>query len=754
MMPRFQVNLVFALAASLLLAVCAQAATADDYVWRNVKVGGGGYIPNVIFSPVEKGLAYLRSDMGGVYRWDEKAQSWIPLQDGNTEPNYRGIESVAPDPVDADVIYAAVGTNRAGPAAMLRSADRGEHWQTVPVPFRMGANEEGRDLGERLAVDPNQTSILYFGSRYDGLQRSTDSGKTWAKVGSFPVKGSHAAPQERPHAGLSFVVFDPKSGGKGKPSRTIFVGVADAGAQHLFRSDDAGKSWKPVAGEPPAELLPGQAEIDAKGMLTITYSNSMGPWAVSGGAVFKLDTHSGKWTDITPEKAANRPPGGYMGLSLDRERTGTLVVASLDRATGDIIWRSTDGGAHWQDIRVLSRRDVSSTPFLLWGHDEADFGWWITGLAIDPFDSSHVGYTTGATVYETKELLNAAEQKPILWTPWVEGVEQTAVLALASPKQGAPLISGFGDIGGFVHFDLAKSMPISEHPLFTNTNTVDVASQAPDVMVRSGTHAAHVTTRTATLGYSLDGGKTWHELFAPLPKGYTELPPDKIPYNHSDPYTDAAITVSADGAIFAVATPEPVVTADRGQSWIKIAGIPEGSRPVPDGVNGKVFYAADFARGTIAISTDGGRTFKAQRTRGLPSDLKADQPHWREMPWPLLANPEKAGDLWYLSQGRVFHSTDGGKTFARIDGGVAVATMDFGKPGSGQTNMTLFAIGSKDGVTAIWRSTDSGQSWVRVNDAAHEYNRALRCIAADKNVFGRVYVGTDGRGIIYGEPRQ
>jgi hypothetical protein len=43
---------------------------------------------------------------------------------------------------------------------------------------------------------------------------------------------------------------------------------------------------------------------------------------------------------------------------------------------------------------------------------------------------------------------------------------------------------------------------------------------------------------------------------------------------------------------------------------------------------------------------------------------------------------------------------------------------------------------------------------VRVNGARHEYGRVWRCIAADKNIFGRVYVGTDGRGIVYGEPEK
>jgi xyloglucan-specific exo-beta-1,4-glucanase len=340
----------------------------------------------------------------------------------------------------------------------------------------------------------------------------------------------------------------------------------------------------------------------------------------------------------------------------------------------------------------------------------------------------------------------------VLWKPWVEGVEQTAVITLSSPAKGAHLISGFGDIGGFVHFDMNKSVPMSANPLFINTNNIDYAERAPNVVVRSGTHEPHATVKTATLGYSTDFGKTWKPLYAPLPAGYTEIPPEKMPYNHSDPYTDSAIVTSADGKTFVVMTPEPVLTRDRGKTWLKIVGLPAGGRPVPDRLDPKRFYAVDFDTGAIYISTDGARSFKPQQTTGLPADIKGDRPHWREIAWPLLATPNMKSDLWFLSQGRLFHSLDAGKTFAEIKTGLTISAMDFGKAAPGKKNMTLFALAEKGPLGAIWRSTDDGASWIRVNDARSEYGRTFRCLAADKRIFGRVYVGTDGRGIVFGEP--
>jgi hypothetical protein len=49
----------------------------------------------------------------------------------------------------------------------------------------MDSNTEHRWAGKRLAVNPANSNIIFFGSRHDGLWRSSDAGATWAKVTSF-----------------------------------------------------------------------------------------------------------------------------------------------------------------------------------------------------------------------------------------------------------------------------------------------------------------------------------------------------------------------------------------------------------------------------------------------------------------------------------------------------------------------------------------------------------------------------------------
>lgn len=92
-------------AASPLLA--SATITSQTYKWANVKIGGGGgFVPDIIFNPSEKGLAYARTDIGGAYRLNSD-DSWTPLLDfaDNSHWNYWGVDALATDPVDTSRLY-------------------------------------------------------------------------------------------------------------------------------------------------------------------------------------------------------------------------------------------------------------------------------------------------------------------------------------------------------------------------------------------------------------------------------------------------------------------------------------------------------------------------------------------------------------------------------------------------------------------------------------------------------------------------
>jgi photosystem II stability/assembly factor-like uncharacterized protein len=784
---RFVAGVCFALAPAFAFGQTA-SFPSQPYTWKNVTVKGGGFICGIVFNPAQKDLAYCRTDIGSSYKWDSQAKRWIPLTDWCGVGNLHGSESIATDPIDPNRVYIAAGMYQGQPAAILRSLDQGKTFQTVEVPFRMGGNETGRGVGERLAIDPNDNNILYCGSRAAGLWRSKDAALTWSKVDSFPPAstltttqtanlpadagatpaapgsagggpGRGRGPGGGPArgAGLSFVVFDPSTGTRDHPTQTIYVGSADRGDSHLFRSTDAGQTWQPVPGQP-ANLLAIHAAFDPQGMLYVVYGNGVGPGGVTDGAVWRLNPRDGSWTDITPVKDANRFPGGYGGLGVGLQHPGTLVVASLDRKNpnlppreddDDRIYRTTNGGQTWTDISPKSHRDASASPYVAWAgvydakaeKPEPSVGWWIDTLAIDPFDSKHVCYATGATIWNTVDMNNADSGGDTHWATWADGIEETAILNLISPTGGAHLISGFGDISGFTHDDLDVSPPQgpNRHPLFANNSWLDFAENDPWVVVRMGSRPFHPPDE-GTMAYSLDGGHNWK----PFTFGGEAAAGDRRGGG-------GRVILSADGAVFMSTGGTPRISTDRGATWKEVAGLPSGVNPIADRSNPAEFYGLDFAAHRMYLSTDGGATFtNSYEVTGLPAPGGSGGRGGRGGSR-LVAVGGKEGDLWIVEQA-LCHSSDGGRTFKEISNHPPIGQLSFGKAPPGKDYPAIFvAAGGGAAAAGLYRSDDEGATWVRINDAEHQWGNRFECIAGDPRIYGRVYVGTNGRGILYGD---
>src|SRR6185503_11547038 len=130
----------------------------------------------------------------------------------------------------------------------------------------------GRSMGERLAIDPNLPSTLYFASRNTGLWKSTDSAQTWSGVGSLTTTGAGTCGAVGMPCGLTFVAFDRGSGSAGSPTPAIYVGVGAVTGSALYRSTDAGASWEAVPGQP-AGMMPHHAVADGCGNLYFAYND-------------------------------------------------------------------------------------------------------------------------------------------------------------------------------------------------------------------------------------------------------------------------------------------------------------------------------------------------------------------------------------------------------------------------------------------------------------------------------------------------
>ncbi|MGI5458397.1 1,4-beta-glucanase [Streptomyces sp. CA-249302] len=703
----------------------AEAAATPTYRWRNAVIGGTGFITGVLFHPSVRGLAYARTDIGGAYRWDDREARWTPLIDhiGWDDWNLLGVEAIAVDPVHPERLYLALGTyaqSWAGNGAVLRSDDRGATWTRTDLAVKLGANEDGRGAGERLLVDPRDSDTLWLGTRHDGLLKSTDRGATWAAVSGFP--GS-------PSAGGQGVVFLVTVG------RAVYAGWGDGGGTgaNLFRTVD-GSTWEAVPGQPAGASaeVPIRAAYDCLTReLYVTYADAPGPNGQSTGSVHKLAVGKGKWTEVTPVKpGATTGEGsadnfGYGGVAVDARRPGTVVVSTNNRwADVDTLYRTTDGGRTWTSLKNAAVFDVSETPYLKWGADKPKFGWWIQAVAVDPFDSKHVVYGTGATLYGTRDLTH--------WAPQIRGLEETSVVQLVSPPVGeAHLLSGSRDIGTMYHERLSASPAggMATNPVFGSATGLAQAAGRPAYVVRTG------WGDNGNGAYSNDGGRTW----APF-----EAQPS-IAHDAPGP-----IATNADGSVLLWSfvhwdgTKYPAHRSDdNGTTWTQISSFPKGATPVADPADPTLFYAYDTDMGKVLASTDSGLTF-TERASGLPSG---------DSQFKLVAAPGRSGDLWLSAKWNgLYRSTDGGASFAKVDSCWASYTLGFGKAAEGADCPAIYQVGSTEAITAVYRSDDGAKSWVRINDDRHQWGYIGEVIVGDPRIYGRVYLATNGRGVQYGEP--
>jgi len=717
--PRHVLALAAAVSAlALVVPGAAAPPVATPYAWRSAEILGGGFVSGVVYHPTEKGLVYVRTDIGGAYRLDRATDTWIALNDAlpRADAQLAGALSLAVDPNDPDRLYMAAGEytrESARGGALLRSTDRGATWAKTELPVKLGGNEDGRNTGERLMVDPHQGAVLFLGAR-DGLYRSTDHGASWARVQAFPK------------AHVTLVAFDPARKTPAGQTAIVYTGVAGLDEGGLLASADAGATWTPVHGQPKG-LVPHHLAIDAGGEVYIAYGNGLGPNGVTDGAVWRLNPATGAWTDITPVRPSGKDVFGYGGLSLAPAHPGVILVSTLDRwVVGDGAFRSTDGGKTWKDLRPLSRHDVGRANWVHRLNDKpGEFGHWIGDIDIDPTNPDEAIYVTGYGLWRTRNLTEADRSGRTDWRFDDEGLEETVALELVSAPGGAPVVSTIGDIGGFRHDDLTTVAASRYFEPHGGTNRgLDFAALAPDLMVRT-------SDPTPTGGFrSTDGGKTW-TAFAGAPPRDAHLHTGRI-------------ALSADGGrmVWAMRDAPPHVSSDDGKTWRPVRGVRAGPAPsfIPasDRVNPLRFYLYDAAQGAVLASGDGGETFTVV-ARDLPGG------------GPLKAVPGVEGELWLPTAQGLMRSVSGGAAFMAIAGVDDAGLVGFGKAAPGQTHPAVFVWGKVGGAEGVFRSDDVGKTWMKLNDDRWGFAE-LRALTGDPNRFGRVYLGVHGRGIVYGDP--
>jgi len=752
--------------ASVSLTVNAVSAQ-PSYSWTNVRIVGGGYVTGVYFHPTQKNLMYARTDIGGAYRRGPNDTQWVPLLDftSRANSNWAGVEALGLDPTDPNKLYLAVGeyyASWAGNGAMLVSSDQGNTFKTVPLSFKNGSNELGRGTGDRIVVDANLPSTVYFGTRLAGLQISTDSGATWNQVASLPVTSTSN------ENGVVAVLPIKSSGSSLSATPAVYAIVGGTGTGTdpvgIYATTHGGSTtsaWTPVAGQPSfasatTPLAPLQAKLGPDGSIYILYGDQPGPNTMNVSQLWKFVPGSawtsGTWTQITlpNQNLTINNTNGYGAFTVDPSNAGHLLLSTLDQyyPTADVVYRSTDDGATWRDVSSvkissssvspnLATHDASLAPYVAFHQPASDIstGNWVTSVAIDPFNAAHAVYGNGGQIWATADVTNADPSASSLgivdWKIDALGVEETAITGLWAPPSGATiLLSSMLDNYGFAHQDLTVSPP---QQMFWSPGATPTAM---DFEQNTPTNVVRVTDGSggaAPIGViSTDGGLTW-TAFASTPTASKG---------------GGQIALSPDGSSMVWATEDTSsvwYSTDAGTTWTASTGISSQAQVISDRAKAGVYYG--FSNGTLSVSTDAGATFTTLQT-GIPSGSYS-------VPPTLVSLPDAQGDVW-LTGGDEYgnlYSNTGTSTFPRLTAASGVQWsyhLGYGKAAAGSNKLTLYLDGTIGGAWGYYRSTDGGTTWLQINDSAHQWAGST-AICGDMRTFGTFYLGTGGgRGIIWG----
>ncbi len=742
----------------------ALVAKKQDYTWQPVRIGGGGWPRIGYVSEHTKDQVFQLTDVNGLYKYDEYTKTHINLTDnlqfGTAETigaGYKLAIGVEQDPQNPDIIYYACGSSASGEGRkntcyVLRSSDGGKTWESMNIPFVFG--EDLSFCNSVIDLDPKNSDVLYV-STGTGLWRTKNAkskSPEWEKLTvpgiEMPIGKSGDTTNTIYPTPVVGVVVDKTSTLSGGVSQVVYTAVRNVG---VLKSTDGGNTFALMDGCPTGELY--NINIDSNGGLVVSGAQCV--WSYS------KDTD--EWTDITPVKGGSMETYNIPLHSTVHPNNPNLIAATTRSVYVRQVFVSNDRGKTWREI-LMNRapiisptygRDFTDTvknkiPWMSWTAIDSSPSW----VAFDPFNDGRLFINAWYGTYQTLDYTASTVQ----WEETTWGIEEGFVRSLVALPEGAnyELLLGTNDFCGMAFDNIFEFTGKAFEPWTQETTGLAYMESNPNFVVRNGG-----TARGAGEGngfYSTDGGGTWTEFPTyPMKDSVAERQQAGKIVVASDVNSNGnpaimIVTLGTNGTLPEGSTHGRIWrTDDLGQTWTWIDSLPVNAierfmdtcEPlVADKLNKNKFYFYDFRTGDVYRSTDNGKTFSV--VGSLPiGDTESS----------MVAVPGKEGELFVnLSYSGLWHSTDGGENWTQITTVERARFFDVGKEAScSPDNPTLYVLGEVKKTYGIFRSTDMGASWVRIDDPDQEslWN-TISLLRADKREFGKVYVGTEGSGIIVG----
>ena len=285
----------------------------------------------------------------GVFKTFDRGENWEQkvMISKNKTLAQTSILKIALDPQDSKIVY--LGTRGSG---LLKSMDGGELWYSLAD--RQEVLSRQANVID-IAIDPRNSNNLYVGAyqdRYGVMLRSNDAGKHWEEV-------YRTARDRYAVFGVEIDPFD---------SSLIYMATAEGG---LMKSFDFGKTWKTIKW---FDDVITDLKINSKNSRIIYVS-------MMTRGVFKTRDQGQNWEKLE----------GLTGFS-EAQNIETLV---LDLKNPETIYtgsksgflKSVDGGLTWQKLNIL----IPPRSLI------------VQSIALDPTNSAIIYYAAGNAVYQSQD---------------------------------------------------------------------------------------------------------------------------------------------------------------------------------------------------------------------------------------------------------------------------------------------------------------------------------------------------------------
>jgi photosystem II stability/assembly factor-like uncharacterized protein len=318
--------------------------------WRNIgPTAQTGRTPVFVGLPGDPATLYVAGAVGGIFKSTNSGVTWTSIFD---DKPVLSIGAIAIAPSDPSVVYAGTGEGNPRNDASIgdgiyKSIDAGGHWTNVGLP--------DSEKFARIVVDPRNADVVYacalgreWGPNEErGLFKTIDGGRNWKKI-----------LYKNDLTSCSDVDIDPTNAnivyaGMWTFRRWAWFTDSGGGETAVYKSFDGGASWSRLSGPDAKAGLP-KGPMDRIG-IAVSRSDPRVVYVVSEtkdeGELWRSDDAGASWRTVSKDPNINFRPFYYADIRVDPQNPNTVYALSGG------LYKSEDGGRNFARIGSATHGD-------------------------------------------------------------------------------------------------------------------------------------------------------------------------------------------------------------------------------------------------------------------------------------------------------------------------------------------------------------------------------------------------------------